>query len=293
MSDALWVIITGSLVGASCGFIGCYLILRKMAMIGDAISHTVLLGIIGAFLVSNSMDGFTMLIGAAIVGLLTTFFVQTLHQSGVQSDAAIGVVFTALFALGVVLVSFYAKEVHIDLQHVLYGEIAYVPWDTWTINGVDMGPRAVWMVGGVLLFNVIIVSLFYKEMKIVSFDPQMALAVGIPVILIHYIIMTLVSITTVSAFESVGAILVVAMLIVPGATAYLLTDRLSVMLVLSMLVGVASAVLGYGAAALLDASISGCMTTVAGILFALAFFFSPKYGIVGRLIARNRIRAME
>lgn len=292
MSDALWVIITGSLVGASCGFIGCYLILRKMAMIGDAISHTVLLGIIGAFLVSNSMDGFTMLIGAAIVGLLTTFFVQTLHSSGVQSDAAIGVVFTALFALGVVLVSYYANEVHIDLEHVLYGEIAYVPWDTWVVNGVDLGPRAIWMVGGVLLFNLITVSLFYKEMKIVSFDPQMALAIGIPVILIHYVLMTLVSITTVSAFESVGAILVVAMLIVPGATAYLLTDRLSVMLILSMLVGVASAVFGYGAAVLLDASISGCMTTVAGILFTLAFLFSPTHGVIGRMLLRKKIRAM-
>lgn len=292
MSDALWVMITGSLVGASCGLIGCYLILRKMAMIGDAISHTVLLGIIGAFLISNRMDGITMLIGAAVVGLLTTFFVQTLHQSGVQSDAAIGVVFTALFAVGVVLVSFYAKEVHIDLQHVLYGEIAYVPWDTWVVHGVDLGPRAVWMVGGVLLFNFIIISLLYKEMKIVSFDPQMALAVGIPVMLIHYIIMTLVSVTTVSAFESVGAILVVAMLIVPGATAYLLTDRLSVMLLLSMLVGVVSAVLGYGVAVLLDASISGCMTTVAGILFALAFFFSPTHGLVRRRMLRNKLKVM-
>lgn len=258
-------------------------------MIGDAISHTVLLGIIGAFLVSHSLDSFYMLIGATIVGMLTAFFVQLLHQSGVQSDAAIGVVFTALFALGVILVSMLASEVHIDLEHVLYGEIAYVPWDTLIINGMDLGPRAVWMMGGVFLFVVLILSLFYKELKMSTFDPLLAATLGIPVLLIHYLLMGLVSLTTVAAFENVGAILVVAMLIVPGATAYLLTDRLAVMLVLSVIVGILSAILGYWLAVLLDASIAGAMTTVAGILFAIAFLFSPSHGLVIKQLKQKRV----
>jgi manganese/zinc/iron transport system permease protein len=287
MTHAAWVILTGSLVGASCGLIGCFLILRRMAMLGDAISHSVLLGIVGAFLLSHSLDSITMLVGATIVGLLTAFLVQILHQNGVQSDAAIGVVFTSLFAIGVVLVSVFAKKVHLDLEHVLYGEIAYSPWNTFVINGIDIGPKAVWMVGGVLIFCLLLILLFYKEIKICSFDPQMAAAVGIPVIFIHYLLMGLVSLTTVASFESVGAILVVSMLIVPGATAYLLTDRLSIMLILSVGVGVLSAILGYVLAIILDASIAGAMSTAAGAIFALAFIFSPTHGLLSRWLAQR------
>jgi manganese/zinc/iron transport system permease protein len=286
MTIAGWVILTGVLVGASCAFLGCFLILRRMAMLGDAISHAALPGIAIAFLVSHSLDTIPMLIGAAVFGVLTTFLVQTLHQSGVQSDAAIGVTFTSLFAIGVVLISMFADDVHIDLQHVLYGEIAYVPWNQLVVGGVEWGPRAVWMVGGTFLLSLIVVGLFYKQFKITSFDPAMAAAIGIPVVMFHYLLMTLVSLTTVAAFESVGAILVVAMLIVPGATAYLLTDRLSVMLGLSMAIGALSAVLGYYAAYLLNASIAGAMSTVAGLLFLLAFVFSPSHG----LLARRRVR---
>ncbi|MFC4766610.1 metal ABC transporter permease [Effusibacillus consociatus] len=290
MSDTGWILLTGSLVAASCAFLGCFLILRKMAMLGDAISHAVLPGIVIAFLVSHNMNSSVMLIGAAALGLLTAFLVQTLHQSGVQSDAAIGVTFTALFAVGVVLVSVFARDVHLDLEHVLYGEIAFVPWNTLEINGIGLGPRAVWMVGGTFLISLLVVGFFYKEFKICSFDPAMAAAVGIPVLLIHYLMMGLVSLTTVAAFESVGAVLVVAMLIVPGATAYLLTDRLSVMLGLSMLIGVMCAILGYYLASFLDASIAGSMTTIAGIVFALTLVFSPSHGLLSRWFARRRMQ---
>ncbi|ARU63504.1 iron ABC transporter [Tumebacillus avium] len=282
MSHVAWILITGALVAASCAFVGSFLILRRMAMLGDAISHTALPGIACAFLVSGTLDSFPMLIGAAVFGLLTAFLVQTLHQSGVQSDAAIGVTFTSLFAVGVVLISLFARDVHIDLQHVLYGEIAYVPWNQLIIGGVEWGPRAVWMVGGTFLLALVVIGGLYKEFKLTSFDPAMAAALGIPVLLLHYVLMGLVSLTTVAAFESVGAILVVAMLIVPGATAYLLTDRLGVMLLLSMLFGVLSAVLGYFAAAALNASIAGAMTSVAGLLFLLVFCFSPRYGLLAR-----------
>ena len=289
MSYEGWIILTGSLVGITCGITGCFLILRRMAMLADAISHTVLLGIVGAYLVSSSLEGIYMFAGALIVGLLTAFFVQLLHSSGVQSDAAIGVVFTSLFALGVILLSLYAGRIHLDVDHALMGEIAFVPWDTLVLGGLELGPKAVWMLGSVLVINLCIIIFFYKELKICAFDPEMALAIGIPVLFMHYLLMGMLSITTVASFDSVGAILVVAMLIAPGASAYLLTDKLSIMLALSALIGVASAILGYYAAYLFNVSISGSMASMAGILFLLTFFLSPKHGLVMKWFFRRRL----
>lgn len=288
MSNAAWVIVTGVLVAASCGFVGCFLILRRMAMLGDAIAHSALPGIVIAFLMAHSLDSVPMLIGAAAFGLLTAFLVQTLHGSGVQSDAAIGIVFTSLFAIGVVILTLFAKDVHLDLQHVLYGEIAYVPWNQLVIGGVELGPRAVWMVGGTFLLSLLVIGVLYKEFKVCAFDPAMAAALGIPVAFFHYLLMGLVSLSTVASFESVGAILVVAMLIVPGATAYLLTDRLGRMLLYSVLVGALSAVAGYFLAAWFNASIAGAMTAVAGGLFLLALLFSPAHGLLARWMARKK-----
>lgn len=279
MTHAAWIIIIGSLVAGSCGFIGSFLILRKMAMLGDAISHAILPGVVLAFMLSHSMETLFVMIGATFFGVLCTFLTQTLNQAGVQSDAAIGVIFTSLFAFGVVLVSFFTGDIHLDLQHVLYGEIAYAPWDLVTFLGLTM-PKAVWMMGTVALITLLLTLLFYKELKLTSFDAQMAAAMGIPVVFIHYLLMVLVSLNTVAAFESVGAILVVAMIVVPGATAYLYTDRLSIMLVLSIVVGILSSILGYWLAAAFDVSISGSISTVAGLLFLISILFSPRYGIV-------------
>jgi manganese/zinc/iron transport system permease protein len=288
LTHALWIILTGSLVAASCGLIGCYLILRKMAMLGDAISHAILPGVVLAFLFSNHLETLYVLVGASLVGLLSTFLIQLLHHRGIQSDAAIGVTFTSLFACGVVLVTRYADQVHLDLQHVLYGEIAYTPWDLVTMFGITM-PKAVWSMGAVFLITLLIVGIFYKELKLTSFDPQMAAALGLPVAFIHYLLMSLVSLNTVAAFESVGSILVVAMIVVPGATAYLLTDRLLTMLMLSIVFGVASSVLGYAAAAAFDVSISGAMATVSGLMFMLSFLFSPRHGVLARKWAQRAL----
>ncbi|QJC97411.1 Manganese ABC transporter, inner membrane permease protein MntD [Bacillus mojavensis] len=284
MSFEAWIIATGILVGVSCALIGTFLVLRRMAMLADAISHTVLLGIVGAFLVTKSLDGIPMFIGAAVSGLLTAFLVQLLHSKGVQSDAAIGVVFTSLFAVGVILLSVYGANVHLDIEHSLMGEIAFVPWNTVTIFGVDIGPKAFWMLVAVLLINITMVSVCYKEFKIASFDPQMALAIGIPVMLIHYLQMGMLSLTTVASFDSVGAILVVAMLIVPPAAAHLLTDRLLYMLIISAVIGGLSALLGYICATWLNVSISGAMAAMTGVFYAGAFLFSPSNGVMTKKI---------
>lgn len=291
--EDFWVMLTASLVASSCGFIGSYLILRRMAMVGDAISHSVLLGIVLAFLATHTLGGIWMFVGAAVMGLFTTFLIQLLHQGGAQEDAAIGVTFTGLFALGVVLLSLYAGNVHLDTEHVLFGEIAYVPYDVLIWNGIELGPRAVWTVGATFALTLLVTGIFYKEFKVCAFDPAFALSLGIPVTLLHYVQMTLVSFTTVAAFESVGAVLAVAMLIVPGATAYLLTDRFEWMLGLSVVSGILSAVLGYGVAVWLDVSIAGSMATAAGGLFALAFLFSPRYGMLPTAIRRRRLAQGE
>lgn len=290
--SGFWIILTGVLVASCCGILGCFLILRRMAMIGDAISHSVLPGIVIAFLVSGSRDSFFMLLGAALIGFLTVFLIQLFHQSGVQSDASIGVVFTAMFAVGVVLISLNASHVDLDLDCVLYGEIAYVQWNPLTLGGVDVGPKAVWLLGVTLAVIVAAVALFYKQFKLCAFDPALAAALGIPVAVFHYALMGLVSMATVSSFESVGAILVVGLLIIPPATAYLLTERLGVMIAISLAVGIVSAVAGYFAASLLDASIAGCIVCAAGALFALAFLFSPSHGIVARRRRQRRSAAV-
>jgi manganese/zinc/iron transport system permease protein len=279
--ESFWIILTGSLVAASCGLLGCFLILRRMAMVGDAISHAVLPGIVIAFLVTGSRDSVPMLIGAGLLGVFTTFLIEFLHKRArVQADASIGVTFTSLFALGVILISLYAGQVDLDLDCVLYGEIAYVPLDLWiTEGGQNMGPRTVWILVVVTAVVALFVVFGYKELFLTTFDPAFASAIGFSTGLWYYLLMGAVSLTTVATFESVGAILVVAFLVAPPATAYLLTDNLKVMLVLAVLLGVGAATGGYYLAVLLDGSIAGAIATVAGLEFMLAFLWSPSQGL--------------
>lgn len=265
-----WVVFTGLLVGVTCGIAGVFLILRRMSMIADAISHTVLFGIVMAYLVTQTLNGFWMLVGAAFAGILTAYLVQLLHSSGIQEDAAIGVVFTSLFAAGVLLITLYAGNVHLDVEHVLMGEIAFVPWDKWTLLGLAM-PKAVWMLLLVLMINIAFLLLFFKEMKLATFDPVYAATIGIPVVFLHYGFMTSISFTTVAAFDSVGAILVVAMLIGPAATSYLISKTIKQMFVYSMLFGAAASVIGYYLAKFWDTSIAGMMATTVGLIFIVTF----------------------
>ncbi|PKR79315.1 iron ABC transporter [Halalkalibacillus sediminis] len=282
MTYTAWIILTASLVGLSCGIIGVFLILRKMAMMADAISHTVLLGIVIAFLITRQVSGPSMLIGAAVAGLLTAFLVQWLNSLKIEQHAAIGIVFTTLFAIGVILISTSIGNAHLDVQHALMGEITFIPWNTIDIPLIGTVPQATALLSLVLIIVVIMVLAFYKEWKITSFDPALAASLGIPVILMHYLFMTLVSITTVASFDSVGAIMVVAMLITPAASAYLWTDKLAIMIVLSGSFGVISAILGYFIATGIDTSISGSMAFATGLIFLVSFVLSPKHGIMSR-----------
>lgn len=281
MND-FYIIVTASLVASSCALLGCYLILRKMAMVGDAISHAVLPGIVLAFLISGSRDSVTMLIGAGLIGIFTAFLIEFFHKKAkLQTDAAIGVTFTWLFAVGVVLISLFAGKVDLDQDCVLYGEIAYVPLDVIiSDSGESLGPRAIYIMGFVLLALLIFIQVGYKELFLTTFDPAYASAIGISTTLWHYLLMGAVSVTTVASFESVGAILVVALLIAPAATAYLLTDDFRWMLLIACGVGVVASIGGYYFAVWLDGSIAGAIGAMCGVLFGVAMVFSPTHGLL-------------
>lgn len=274
--EAVQIIVTGAIVAIACGLLGCFLILRKMAMIGDAISHAVLPGIVLAFLFTGSRDSLPMLLGAGTLGLITTFLIEYFHKQGkLQTDASIGVTFTCLFAIGVILISAFAGKVDLDQDCVLYGEIAYVPLDLWiTDSGQIMGPRVLYTAAAVLVLLLIFIIVGYKELFLTTFDPGYASAIGISTALWHYLLMGAVSLTTVASFEAVGAILVVALLIAPPATAYLLTENLKKMLFLTAAIGIIISVTGYYVAVWLNGSIAGAMASIAGIIFGIAFLFA-------------------
>jgi len=280
--DDFWIILTGILVASSCALLGCFLLLRKMTMVGDAISHAVLPGIVLAYLVAQTRASVAMLVGAALFGVLTTVLIELLHKNGkLQVDAAIVVSFTWLFAIGVILITYFAGQVDLDQDCVLYGEIAYVPLDVWIAdNGANLGPVSVWLMGINLLIVLIFVGLGYKGLLVTSFDPVLAATLGISTAVWHYALMGAVSLTTVFAFESVGAILVVAFLIGPAATAYLLTEDLKKMLLWAVACGIMGAIGGYWLAVFIDGSIAGAMAAVIGLEFMLVFLFGPKNGIL-------------
>lgn len=267
--NAFFIILTAGLIATSCGLLGIFLMLRKMSMTGDAISHAVLPGIVIGFLVSGSQRGLGVIIGAGILGILATLMINWLGKKArVQLDASIGITFTLLFAIGIILISLFAYRVDLDQECVLYGEIAYVPIDRWiSDSGLNLGPRILWLACLNLLLVLSFIVLFYKELKITSFDEKFGIVLGIPAAGINLGLMSMVSYTTVSSFEAVGAILVVALLVVPPATAYLWTRSMKPLIVLTICLGIFVSVLGYYFAYLVDSSIAGMMVVIAGFLF--------------------------
>lgn len=287
---AFWTILVAVLCNVSCALLGCYLVLRRMSLVGDAISHSVLPGIVLAFLLSGQVTGVPILLGGMVLGVITVFLTESLRKAGIAEDASLGVVFTALFALGVVLLqNTAAGKVDLDPGCVLYGAIEFISLDTMSLGGIEV-PRAFPTLALALLLTVGFVLLFWKELKIVSFDSALAQAMGYNATLVHYLLMAMVAGVTVAAFEAVGSILVVAMLIVPAATAQLLTDRLGWMLVWASLVGIIAALLGYAIDSLCPTSLAGMMTLVAGGQFLAAVLLAPRHGVLSKVIRNARLR---
>lgn len=290
-----WVGAMGILVAISCGLVGNYLILRRMALVGDAISHSVLPGIVIAFLLSGTRSSGVMFLGALAAGMATTLLIELIHKkSRLKHDAAIGIAFTSLFALGVILVGIYASKIDLDQECVLYGEIGFIPLDARAVwLGVELGPVPVMRMLAVTLGTIALVSLFQKELLVSSFDPGLATSVGINATFVHYALMCWLSIVVVSAFEAVGAILVIAMLILPGATASLLSQKLGRIKALTIAHATFSAVLGIHLGVALDCSIAAAMVVAGSGLFTLAWVFAPSGGLLARLLGMFEKPAQE
>lgn len=270
MTPTLAIALTAIFTAISCAVLGAFLVLRKMTMVGDAISHAVLPGIAIAYLLSQSRASLPMFLGAALVGVFATVIIEILSKKWkVQSDASIGMTFTTLFALGVVLITYWSDKVDLDQECVLFGEIAFVPFNTWTLGGKSMGPIALWSSGILLLLVLIYTFAGYKGLLMSSFNEDYAAVLGIGVGAWNLSLMSMVSIATVISFESVGAILVVALLVAPAATAYLISQKLKPMILLAALFGLSGSLLGYIMSARFDTSIAGGIATMLGVQFAL------------------------
>lgn len=271
-----WIALMGFFVTAACGIVGNYLMLRRMALMGDAVSHSVLPGLVVAFLLSDSRGTLPMFAGALAAGLAATGIIELIHRTTrVKQDAAIGIAFSTLFAIGVVLTVVYAGQIDLDADCVLYGEITFVPLEpSQLIAGRAVGPVPVVRMGLVFLGVVLLMLAFFKELLVTAFDPGLARSLGISPRWMHHGLMAALSIVVVSAFEAVGAILVIAMLILPGATASLLSTRLSIIHGLSVIHAALSAVLGVSLGVWLDCSIAAAMVVAGAGLFAVVWLVS-------------------
>lgn len=283
--------IIASLVAVACSLLGVFLVLRKTALISDAISHSILPGIVIGFFVTEDLNSPILILFAALTGMLTVLLVEWIQNTKlVKEDTSMGIVFPALFSIGIILITKNANDVHLDTDAVLLGELAFAPFDRWLVNGIDLGPKSIWVMGVVLILIILSFALLYKELKISTFDVGLATTLGFSPIVIHYSLMFLSSVTIVGAFDAVGSVLVVGFMIVPAGIAYLLTTSLDKMIGISVIVALISAVGGYWLAHVLDASISGSMMAVMGILFFITFLFSPQQGVITRKIQRKRQR---
>lgn len=270
-------LLTSIMVGIVCGVIGCFIILRGMALMGDAISHAVLPGVAISYAL-----GINFFFGAVFTGVLTAIGIGFVSQhSRIKQDTSIGIMFTAAFALGVILIT--VLESSTDLYHILFG------------NVLAVRPSDVWITLAIGLIVLLSVYVFYKELLVTSFDPTMAEVYGLPVRLIHYFLMTLLTMVTVASLQTVGIVLVVAMLITPAATAYLLTDRLSVMIFLSAGIGAAAAVIGLYFSFTYNLASGATIVLAATVIFFAAFLFSPKQGVLWKKlnVRKNRQELMD
>ncbi len=280
MSPELVIILISTIVAVACALPGIFLVLRGVALLSDAISHAILLGIVVMFFVVDRLQSPWLIVGATLAGLATVMLTELLITTKrIKKDAAIGLVFPVFFSLGVIGITRFADQVHLDIDAVLLGELAFAPFNRLVLFGMDLGPHSLWVMSLVLFLNAGLFILFYKELKLSTFDAGLARALGLSPILIHYGLMTVTSITAVTAFDSVGSILVVALMITPPATAYLLTDRCGWMVFWSVMIAALSSWLGYGLAMILDASIAGSMASMTGVFFVGVLFLAPQKGL--------------
>jgi len=280
--ESLFVLIA---TAAACALLSPFLVLRKLSMVSDAISHSVLLGIVLAFFIVKDVGSPLLIAGAALFGVITVFAVEFLSGTGlVKNDDAVGIVFPMFFALAVVLITKFARNVHLDTDIVLMGEVIIAPLNRTEFLGMDL-PKAFVQMGILFIVNLLFIIIFFKELKITTFDKGFAKLAGFSSVALFYALMTLSSLTAVTAFDAVGAILVVSFLITPGAAAYLISKDLKVMIAISVGYAVINSVLGYVLSLLMNVSMSGMTAAAAGVTFLITFLFN-KEGLITALILR-------
>ena len=281
-----------ALVAVACALPGVFLVLRRMALMSDAISHAILPGIAAAYFLTHNLSSPLLILGAALAGVATVSLVELLQRTGLlREDAAIGLVFPFLFSIGVIIISRYFRNEHLDIDAALKGNLVLSVQDhRLSAFGRDIGPQTLYVMAAIALANLLFVLAFYKELTLATFDAALAASLGFAPGLIHYALMTLVSVTAVGSFDAVGSVLVVGFMIGPPAAAYLLTDRLGVMLLLSCALGVVAAVAGYWLSRWLDASIAGAMATMTGVLFGAVLLLAPERGLLALLLHRRQQR---
>lgn len=271
-----------SIVAIVASVVGCLVVLRRMAFLGDALSHAMIAGVAGGYLVMKLLFGVEasapgMLLGSLIAAVLTVGLIGFVSRvSRVKEDTAIGIMYTGVFALGVVFVSIFRHYIHIDLMHFIMGDVL-------GITDVDLWVSA-FVAAGVLT----VLILFFRHFQIAAFDPVMAASIGFPVVLLDYLLTTCVSLVVVSAVSMVGVILVVGLLITPAATAYLLCDRLSRMMSLAALFGVTSVVGGLYLCVWLDTAGGGAIMVFCTLQFLVVLTFAPQYGLLARWLRQRR-----
>jgi manganese/zinc/iron transport system permease protein len=287
MNYQLETVLVLAAVAAACAVPGVFLLLRRMALAADAISHVLLFGIVVAYFAVGDLSSPWLFLGAAASGVMTVAAVELLQRSRlIKSDAAIGLVFPAMLALGTLFASMYLRNTHLDVDRVLLGSAELSTLDRFTLFGADLAPRSLVVMSGMFLANLLLLVVFYKELKLSTFDASLAATLGFAPALLHYGLMTMVSFTCVAAFDAVGPVVVVALLVVPAASAYLLTDRLSVMMLLSILLGVVGASLGAIVALVFDTNIAGTVATMQGLIFGLVYLVAPKRGLIAFAMKR-------
>ena len=280
--ESLFVLIA---TATACALLSPFLVLRKLSMVSDAISHSVLLGIVLAFFIVKDVGSPLLIAGAALFGVITVFAVEFLSGTGlVKNDDAVGIVFPMFFALAVVLITKFARNVHLDTDIVLMGEVIIAPLNRTEFLGMDL-PKAFVQMGILFIVNLLFIIIFFKELKITTFDKGFAKLAGFSSVALFYALMTLSSLTAVTAFDAVGAILVVSFLITPGAAAYLVSKDLKVMIAISVGYAVINSVLGYVLSLLMNVSMSGMTAAAAGVTFLITFLFN-KEGLITALILR-------
>ena len=279
----------GFFVCLSCGLIGAFIVVRKLALMGDAISHGILPGLALSFMITQSKGLLPMFIGACIAGLLCSLCIEWLQKkSPLKADAALGLTFTSFFALGVLLITQMGNNAHIDAECLLYGEIGFTPLaKNLKCGAIELGPRPLVTMTMVTLLIISIIIVFYKQLLVTSFDETLSISLGLPIKAIHYGLMLLLATTIVAAFESVGVILVIAMLIFPSTTASFFFSRMPAILFSTIPLAFIYSFGGFFLARWLDCSIAASMVVIAMFCFGLAWLFGPVDGVIPKLLYRK------